>query len=475
MLAFVAAAGSCCFAGCTAEAERTRYEIVAEYRPSDNALTGVVKVDFFNGAEVEFDCLKFQLYANAYREGALYSPISPADYDEAYYAGESYGGMQITSVLGAKQWDIGGADENVLYAYLESPVYPGERVVLDVAFSTKLAQVQGRAGVTRQTVNLGGCIPQLCAIEDNAFVECTYESVGDPFLGDGAEVTAHLTIPKDYVLAGTGVEVEEKTLESKKRHTMYASNVHDFAFVVSNSLRKAEGELAGVKVQYYYLHDEHPFERVEFLKKVLSYFGAQFGGYAYPVFSLVQTELCQEGAEYPMLSMLSSSLSGAEQLHAMAHEVAHQWWYAAVASNPLCEAWQDEGLAEFSALLFLEKHPEYGVDGGVLIEQAKQEYKHYRTVYEGALGWVDSRMSRPLAEYLSAYEYRAIAHDKSVLMWDTLRASISEKKLLSGLKTYYQENKYSRATPAHLSGAFERSGISLHGFFEGYVNGKGTL
>ena len=42
------------------EKERTRYEIVAEYRPDDLALVGTVKVDFYNDSETEIDCLKFQ-------------------------------------------------------------------------------------------------------------------------------------------------------------------------------------------------------------------------------------------------------------------------------------------------------------------------------------------------------------------------------------------------------------------------------
>ena len=476
LLAFVCMAVACgAMVGCGRKEERTRYEIVAEYRPSDCALTGTVKVDFYNASDVEFDCLKFNLYANAYREDALYAPVAPSCYDAAYYAGESYGGMQITSVSGVKQWDVGGEDKNSLFAYLEEPVYPGERVVLDVGFSTKLAAVNHRAGVTAQTVNLGGCIPLLCGIEENTFVECVYENIGDPFVSDCADFTVHITVPKEYTLAATGVEVEEKILESKKRHTMYASNVRDFAFVLSDSLKKAEGTVGQTKVQYYYLQDDCPLESVAFLQTLIAFYTAQFGEYPYPSFSLVQTALCMDSAEYPMLSMVSSSLSGEELLCVLAHEVAHQWWYAAVGTHQITQAWQDEGLAEFSALHFFEKHSEYGVSGGTLLQNSLQVYQDYRRVYESALGWVDHRMSRPLSEYASEYEYHAIAYDRSVMMWDTLRAAIGEKKLLLGLRTYYAENKGKRAMPSHLVGAFERIGVDLHGFFEGYLLGKGTL
>jgi hypothetical protein len=180
--------------------------------------------------------------------------------------------MMITSVLGSKNWEIGGADENILYAYLERPVYPGERVVLDVGFCTRLANVKHRTGVTPMAVNLGGCIPMLCALDNNTFIECVYEAVGDPFLSDCADVTAHITVPKDYVLASTGEEREEKTLESKKRHTIYATNVRDFAMVASNRLRFVEAETGKTRIKYYYFEDETPHQKLRLLQELKTIF-----------------------------------------------------------------------------------------------------------------------------------------------------------------------------------------------------------
>ena len=79
--------------------ERTRYEVVIEYKPLDNALTGTVKMDFFNHSQQELDCLQLQLYPNAYRKGSIYSQVGYDAMAEAYYAGESYGEISISSVF----------------------------------------------------------------------------------------------------------------------------------------------------------------------------------------------------------------------------------------------------------------------------------------------------------------------------------------------------------------------------------------
>jgi hypothetical protein len=57
--------------------------------------------------------------------------------------------------------------------------------------------------------------------------------------------------------------------------------------------------------------------------------------------------------EYPTLVMigegkLAAGGDGLEQT--VAHEVAHQWWYAVVGSDEYYQAWQDEALCEYSLL-----------------------------------------------------------------------------------------------------------------------------
>ena len=137
------------------EKDRAKYEIVAEYAPENRTLAGTAKVTFENHTDNEFSLLKFQLYPNAYRKDALYKPVSTAYQSSAYYAGESYGEMVISSVNGSKNWEIMGEDKNILCAYLERSLYPGEKVVLDIGFMTKLAAVNHRTGITPHTVNLG--------------------------------------------------------------------------------------------------------------------------------------------------------------------------------------------------------------------------------------------------------------------------------------------------------------------------------
>ena len=464
------------FSGCKKNTKiYTRYEITAEYSPESRTLTGTAKVMFENCGEGEISVLKFQMYPNAYRKDALYKPVSIAYADAAYYAGESYGEMSISSVNGSKNWEIMGEDRNILCVFLERALYPGDKVVLDIGFLTKLAQVNHRTGVTQHTVNLGNFYPILCGFKNGGFYECIYYSDGDPFYSDCAEYKLRLTVPKEYEVASTGVLTEERMLESKKVYTMYATNVRDFALVLAKNYREERTKVGDTELVYCYYADKEPSKTLAAASEAFSYFQKTFGDYPYARYTLAETSLCFGGMEYPTLSMLSESLSGTERIRAVVHEVAHQWWYGVVGSDQTKNAWQDEGLAEYSAICFFEEYEKYGLKRDDLVTQALREYRSYYHVYGSVLGRSDTSMTRDLSEYLSEYEYKCLAFDKAVVMFDTLRKSVGDKKFFSALKRYYVDTMYAMNGVGELIGAFEKMGLNVGGFFDSFLFGTAIL
>jgi len=453
----------------------SRYEITAEYSPENKTLAGTVKVTFENTTDNELSVLKFQLYPNAYRKDALYQSISTAYSTSAYYKGESYGEMVISSVNGSKNWEVMGEDENILYAYLERSLFPGDKVVLDIGFMTKLAEVNHRTGITAKAVNLGNFFPILCGLKDGGFVETVYYSDGDPFYSDCADYKVTLTLPKEYTVAASGELIEERTLESKKVHTMSATNVRDFAIVLSEKFTVLRAESGGKELLYYYYADETPDKTMDVIEESFSFFEETFGEYPYPQYSVVQTGFCFGGMEYPCLSMISDGLKGEEAARAIVHETAHQWWYGVVGSDQIENAWQDEGLAEYSSLLFFEKYEKYGFTREGLVASALKEYRSYYDVYGSVLGRTDTRMTRHLKDYISDYEYRCLSYDKSVVMFDTLRKSVGEKKFIDSLRKYYKDCAFTQASVGDLVGCFERSGLDVSGFFDSFLDGKAIL
>ena len=76
----LAAATAFCFlpalTACKKEAPRGTYHITAEYFPEERLLDAEMTVCAVVGGENAREELKFQLWPNAYREGAVYQPVS---------------------------------------------------------------------------------------------------------------------------------------------------------------------------------------------------------------------------------------------------------------------------------------------------------------------------------------------------------------------------------------------------------------
>lgn len=451
------------------------YEITAEYVSETATLTAMMKVEYKNTTANEISELKFNLYPNAYREDAAYQPVSAVYSSSAYYAGKSYGSMEISSVDGAKNWEIKGEDENILSVSLEESLFPGDKVNLNICFLTKLAKINHRTGVGQKSVNLGNFFPILCAYTDDGFYECVYYSDGDPFFSECASYKVTLTVPKDYTVAATGKITSERTLESKKEYVMSATNVRDFAIVLSDCFEVAESKWEGIDIRYYYYNDEKPAAHLAAAQEALAYYSSTFGKYPYETYSVVQTGFCYGGMEFPGLVLISDALTEENCLYTIVHETAHQWWCVAVGSNQVENAWQDEGLTEYSAALFFENHPDYGFTREQLIADALAEYRSYYNVYSQVFGDADTRMTRSLKDYLSEYEYRSIAYDKGAILFDTLRTSIGDKRFFAGLKRYYSGYKFKTAEPEDMIGCFEKSGVDVAGFFDSFLSGKAVI
>ena len=454
-------------AACADKTERTSYKITAEYDATNGILTADCTVNYYNAGSSTEE-LKFNLYGNAYREGALYKPVSDELSKKAYYNGSSYGGMEVTEVDGASSWSVGGEDENILEVKLEKPLESGKCAEITISYSLTLAEVNHRTGITKHTVNLGNFYPSACVRDGETFLECAYYSDGDPFVSDCADYMVQLTLPAGYTAATSGRQ------ESAQGNTFCYSlkNARDFCMVLSDSFEVATRDVGGTKISYYYYDDDGAQEKLAAAADSLEYFEETFGEYCYPTLSVVQTGFSAGGMEYPALTMISDALAKEDAIYAVVHENAHQWWYAMAGSDQINCAWQDEGLAEYSALCFFENHPSYGFTRTGLINAATEEYRAYYTVYNQVFGDADTTMNRHLKDFVSDYEYINIAYNKSLVMFDTLRTSIGDEKFFSSLRRYFAAANGNIAAPERLFESFKAAGVDLDGFFESFTEGK---
>jgi len=461
------------FSSCGAS-ERSAYYIECEYT-EDGVLSAHMDFSFYNSTGEEQNVLRFNLYPNAYREDAVYKCVSSVFKAKAYYAGKSYGGISISGISGAASYEVGGEDKNILYITLSSPVPAGGKDKIGIDFTVTLPKVNHRLGIGENTVALADFFPVLCAFDGGEYYECIYYSDGDPYFFEAADYEVKITLPNDYVVASSGEEILKKSTMEKDVYTFKINGARTFALSLCKDYSVDEAEENGIAVKYYYREDEKHAETLKLIISALSYFGEKFGEYVYPTYSVALSSFCYGGMEYPALSAVSDSLSYPSTVYSIVHETAHQWWYAMVGNNECDYAWLDEGLAEYSAALFFDSHPEYGFTLEGAVSSARSAFREFYTSYSQIFGKADTSMNRNLKDFISEYEYGNIAYNKGVLLFDAVYKSVGEDKFFSALNTYYNKYLYKNATPQKLIGCFKSVGADVEGLFASFIEGNGVI
>ena len=444
------------------------YTMTLVYEPSTRSLAGEMTVQLENRTESAWETVKFQLWPNAFREGAKYLPVSETYAPAVYYKGASFGGITLTGIEGGEARVV-GEDENILEVTPPAPVYPDERITLTMRFTVLLPEIEHRLGVGQKTVNLGNFYPILCAWGEEGFCEHVYACCGDPFVSGVADYDVTFSLPASYHVAhtGTGTRTEENGLAT---YHVRAEGVRDFAMVCSEQFTVHTAESSGIPVVYYALDDADPSGTLQTACESLSYYADTFGAYEYPAYTVVETGFPYGGMEYPMLSLIADDLPATEVPLVVAHETAHQWWYAMVGSDQYHEAWQDEGLAEYSAALFFEAYPEYGRTYADMVAASESAYRAYYSV-SAQLSRGETAMRRDLTDYTGDYAYRSLAYDKGVILFDRLRQTVGEERFFAAIKDYARAYKGEIAPPEALIARFAARSPQAEGIFAAFLDG----
>lgn len=461
---------------CSGQDKITCYDIDLEL--NDYTLTASQTIDFYNFSNLVFDELKFNLFANAFREGAIYSPVSPQYQVHAYPNGKSYGNITINAVKVQNEsvdFSIVGQDENILSVPLGEEVFPNERAKVYIEYTVNLANIIARTGYNSNTINIANFYPILCGIDEHGFYECLYYSVGDPFFSDVACYNVSITLDEKYKVASSGEQVDLTNKNGKNIIKYRLDCSRDFAFVISDKFSVISDTSTDTTINYFYYKDDEPLKNIEFAIKAVDLFTELFGAYPYKTLAVVQTPFVQGGMEYPALTMISDTLTGLNYGEVIVHETAHQWWQSAVGSNEIEYPFLDEGLAEYSVVLFYERFSEYGFTRKELIKASEDTYKVFCSVYNKIFKGVNTIMNRPIKDFTSEYEYVNLVYVKPCIMYDYLRQTIGEKKFFSSLQKYYKNYKFKNATPYDMVGSFEKCGADASGFFESFFSGKAVI
>lgn len=230
---------------------------------------------------------------------------------------------------------------------------------------------------------------------------------GDPFVtGVSPEVRVKLTSDRSLVYATSG----RRTSVSGTTQTFVAEKVRDFNFSASPRYKVYKGKAGGVKIRIYYT-SLSPTKLFKWAKRSINRFSRQVGPYPYPFYVVAQTE-GGTGMESPAMTWIPRSTKSSNLAYLVAHETAHQWFYAIIGNDQAREPYADEAPADFLArdLLVSRRKSKCSVD----------------------------RLDRTVYDYSSSCYYEVVYIQGGNYLAD-YRLLVGEQAFWTGMRAYYDE------------------------------------
>ena len=459
--------------------------IIAVFCDTTKTLSATQTILYTNRTGQTLNEVKFHIYANAYQDGAANPPISEDEIPNAFPDGKSFGGIDIHNLDIDGQRTIptiDGQDDTILIARLLRPLPPNRTVSITKSYTVRLAHIKHRLGWTRDVVNLGNFYPVPVMFEDGAWKTIPYSNMGDPFFNAMHNFDVHLTVPRDFVVASSGILMNRNEKAEKTTLHLRAYAIRDFAMVLSPYFQVVTRNLGKTMVRYYFLDDDDPQQSLEISVQSLRLFSDLFVKFPYRQMSIVQTDFLHGGMEYGKLIYISreflhptrpdSEYDRARHNYVIVHEMAHQWWYGLIGNNQWQTAWLDEGLAEWSTLLFFDKFPQWGICRATMIANSKENLSAFIRLVRMMGENVSMNMQRPLSYFNSGLEYYLMVYVRGLLLFHDLETWLSRNTLIASLSHFAHSAKFGFGTQDMLiQSIYRTSGQRMNLFFDTFLAG----
>lgn len=340
-------------------------DVEAQLLPESRTMTVCQTLRLVSRVDESRNSLVLRAWPNAY-QSVDSSPLATEEsYDLGYPDGFSAGSLVMEKATA----DMGAGEKSVVYRYTDQAktvlTLPlpalwrkGEEVVIRLRYTIRLPNMRGSFGARNGVYALGNAFLLPAVWENGAYRTDPFPAVGEPFLSETANFTVRLTLPKGYQCAASAWPVETNASGDTTDYLFSVLAARDFAFVASDRFHLAQAMEGDVLVSAFAGSASDAKKALKYLTSSLRVYAEKYGVYPYQSLTLAEVDLPYGGMEYPGLAMVSKSLfqqGGKEQLeYLIAHEAAHQWWYAVVGSDPYNQAWQDEALCEYAVLGYME-------------------------------------------------------------------------------------------------------------------------
>ncbi len=384
--------------------------------------------------------------------------------------------FDLTSEIAFIQPDDGNEQDRSVFAVpLPRPLPPGDSLVVRIDFDAKLPEPAiARTGGKKEYVFAGQWFPKIGVYTKQGWNTHQFHSESE-FFADFGVYNVRITVPEDYIVGATGIEVEvTDNPNGGATHFYHAEDVHDFAWTASPEFLVFNQRADDVDIRLM-LQPDHLGQAERHLgaaRYAIETFQSWYGDYPFPNLTIVDPRRgagATGGMEYPTLITTGTHYGSPKGIklveHVIIHEFGHNYWYHMLASNEFEESWLDEGINTYTDIQIAGR-PDGPVRYFMDFLGVKLDFIQMNRASVILAGDRDPIM-RKAWEFYSAGSYGVNSYAKAGLVLTTLQNYLGAELMRKVMRTYVERWRFKHPTSEDFFAIVnEVAGQNLDWFFQ---------
>jgi hypothetical protein len=471
--------------------QQVNYKIQVTLNDVDNTLDGFIQMQYQNNSPDTLHFIWIHLWPNAYKNDrtAFSDQLLENGSTDFYFSDEKDRGYINRLNFKVDNIPVGLEDhpehQDIVKLLLPNPIAPGNKIDIETPFHEKLPYNFSRGGHIGNSYQLTQWYPKPAVYDKKGWHEMPYLDQGE-FYSEFGNYDVTLTVPANYIVAATGNLQKERKNGSTKNLEFYQSNVHDFAwfadkdFIVKQDTMQLPGKV--VRINVYYYADEKGIwnNSINDIKNSIHTKDNWVGEYPYDVVSVVENAAVSTGGmEYPTITLLKSGGSAAGLERVINHEVGHNWFCEALATNEREFPWMDEGMntyydRRYAATFYDAKAGSMFVPKEKFLNDRLPAYPE-KMLLQTVIAIQKDQPINISSEKLSKLNYGLVAYEKTGEWMKMLEDKLGKERFDKMMQTYYERWKFKHPYPEDFKATAEEvSGQNLDDVFA-LLNKKGSI
>ncbi|TDH26500.1 M1 family peptidase [Segetibacter sp. 3557_3] len=465
--------------------QEVNYNIKVSLTDSNHSLDGFARIEYINYSPDSLSFIWFHLWPNAYKNDktAFSEQLLKLGRKDFYFSKPEDRGyinrLQFKADEIAARVEEDSANIDLIKLILPRTLPPGAKTIITTPFHVKLPFNFSRGGHVGQDYQVTQWFPKPAVYDRYGWHPMPYLDQGE-FYSEFGSYDVELTVPSIYQVAATGVlqdteklnELKSKgkvsTTDSTTTWRYKQDSIHDFAWFASKDFLASYDTVmlsSGKKIDVFsYYHDKDKAKwgkTIDYAKQGIRHYSNWIGDYPYTVAKVVQGSENENsgGMEYPTITLITTEETGHELDATIVHEIGHNWFYGALASNERNHPWMDEGMNTYYQKRYeLRKYKTYGflpTRAKGLARKAPEDEEELFLKLITKLNQ-DQPIETPSAKFTKV-NYGIIAYLKASRWMALLEKQVGTTTFDSCMKQYYREWKFKHPYPADFKASMEKS------------------